>query len=171
MRVCSKCQIEKPENEFYKRADRPCGVRADCKECTKKRLYTGKKNWSEARVLHEKKYQADYNRSNADEINKYSRAYRAKLNSEGPFFTWSSMQSRCNNSYSTSYKYYGARGVKVCEEWCDYNNFKSWALENGWQRGLSIDRINNDGNYEPSNCQWLTLSENTAKRNLERSHY
>lgn len=70
------------------------------------------------------------------------------------------MIDRCNNPRSTAYKYYGARGIKICPDWLsDYSKFRSWALENGYSDNLSIDRINNDGNYEPENCRWATAKE------------
>ena len=77
---------------------------------------------------------------------------------------WRDMKQRCNNPKCKAYKNYGANGVKVCEEWAnDFIIFYNWSIQNGWQEGLTIDRIDNDGNYEPSNCQFISLSENTAK--------
>ena len=73
---------------------------------------------------------------------------------------------RCENPNAPGYEYYGGRGIKMVEEWRnDYESFKEWSLANGYKEraGLSIDRINNDGNYEPNNCQWITIAENTAK--------
>jgi len=74
------------------------------------------------------------------------------------------MKERCSNPNSPKYKYYGKRGIIVCTEWKDFEEFQSWALSNGYQEGLSIDRIDNDGNYEPDNCRWLPLSENIRRR-------
>ena len=72
----------------------------------------------------------------------------------------SAMKQRCNNPNCRAYKYYGARGIKVCEEWSRSSEaFVMWALANGYRQGLSIDRIDNDGNYEPSNCRWATALE------------
>jgi len=77
---------------------------------------------------------------------------------------WASMKSRCLNPNDYHYQYYGKRGIIVCNAWKnDYLAFKKWALANGYKPGLTIDRINNDGNYEPDNCQFLTRSENTRK--------
>ena len=82
---------------------------------------------------------------------------------------WVAMKQRCNNLNYQSYKYYGKRGIKVCKDWINnYSAFKFWAILNGYQDNLTIDRIENNGNYEPSNCQWITASENSIKSNRER---
>ena len=74
--------------------------------------------------------------------------------------TWLRMKGRCNNPRSTSYQYYGARGISVCKEWKnDFSAFRDWAMENGYQEGLSIDRIDVNGNYCPENCRWITMEE------------
>lgn len=85
---------------------------------------------------------------------------------------WAHMKYRCYGSNGKKYKYYGGRNIRVCDEWKnDYAVFKAWALVNGYQDYLTIDRIDNEGHYEPSNCQWLTKSENTRKGNLEYQKY
>ena len=74
---------------------------------------------------------------------------------------WSDMKTRCYNSNQKSYKHYGGRGIIVCEEWTgDFKCFYDWAIKNGYKKGLQIDRINNDGNYEPDNCRFVTTAEN-----------
>jgi hypothetical protein len=75
-----------------------------------------------------------------------------------------SMIHRCYNENNPFYKNYGERGIKVCDEWKDsLESFMDWAISNGWVKGLSIDRIDNDGDYEPNNCHWITVSENSRK--------
>ena len=70
----------------------------------------------------------------------------------------------CYNSNTKCYKYYGGKGISVCIDWKNnYVAFKFWATLSGYQDSLTIDRIDNDGNYEPTNCQWLTKPENTRK--------
>lgn len=69
---------------------------------------------------------------------------------------WSFMIRRCEDKNN---KRYGKRGIKVCREWYSFENFYNWAVNNGYQNNLTIDRINNDGNYEPSNCRWITIEE------------
>lgn len=79
------------------------------------------------------------------------------------------IKQRCFNSNDPRYEHYGGRGITMCEEWLSsYDAFREWSLAHGYKErsGLSIDRIDNDGNYCPENCQWITISENTAKSNL-----
>jgi len=80
---------------------------------------------------------------------------------------FATMKARCNNVNSQAYKDYGGRGIKICDEWNTFVSFRRWALENGYADDLSIDRINNDGDYEPSNCRWATRKEQS--RNTRRN--
>lgn len=76
---------------------------------------------------------------------------------------WSNIRQRCFNKNKNDYKHYGGRGVTVCDEWNNsFESFYNWSINNGWDKGLEIDRINNDGNYEPSNCQWITQQKNKS---------
>lgn len=82
------------------------------------------------------------------------------------FKIWSSMHERCERPAHKHFKDYGGRGIRVCEEWKVYEAFRKWSLENGYGEKLSIDRIDVDGNYEPSNCRWATMKEQqNNKRN------
>lgn len=74
-----------------------------------------------------------------------------------------SMLQRCKNPNSCRWKYYGGKGVKVCDEWKDFMTFYSWAISSGYKEGLSIDRVDSEGDYEPNNCRWITLQENTRR--------
>jgi len=67
------------------------------------------------------------------------------------------MLARCGNSRSRVFKYYGGRGIKVCAGWHNATTFIKWALTNGYQNNLTLDRRENNGNYEPSNCRWVTM--------------
>lgn len=77
------------------------------------------------------------------------------------------MKNRCSNQKSKNYKKYGAKGIKVCDEWNkSYWNFREWALQNGYKDGLTIDRIDNTLGYGPDNCRWCTyLEQNNNKTN------
>ena len=81
--------------------------------------------------------------------------------------SWKRMIKRCYDENNASYCDYGKRGIQVCEEWRnDYLSYKNWSLENGYKEDLSLDRINNDGNYEPINCRWADLiTQANNKRN------
>lgn len=80
---------------------------------------------------------------------------------------WCNMISRCNpKSKSYGARNYAWRGVRVCSAWEDYNSFKKWALDNGYAPGLSLDRIDNDKGYDPTNCRWVnSVQQQKNKRN------
>lgn len=79
---------------------------------------------------------------------------------------WTKIKQRCRKSESDRYKDYGGRGIDVCDEWHnDFDIFVEWAMGSGYEIGLTIDRINNDGDYEPDNCRWITKrAQNRNKR-------
>ena len=83
------------------------------------------------------------------------------------FRTWAKMKQRCQNPNDPSYSAYGGRGIKVCDAWMEFQSFYDWAMSNGYQDNLTIDRINVNGNYEPSNCRWTT--KYYQDRNTRRS--
>ena len=81
------------------------------------------------------------------------------------FAVWNAMKQRCYNPNNRSYKNYGGRGITVCQEWKeDFQTFYDWAIANGYKKGLEIDRIDVNGNYEPDNCRWTTSKKNNNNR-------
>lgn len=79
---------------------------------------------------------------------------------------WCAMHNRCYRSTFKQFKDYGGKGVRVCPEWHEYENFKEWALANGFVIGLSIDRLDSSADYTPENCHYITRSENSREAAL-----
>jgi len=85
------------------------------------------------------------------------------------YTVWKAMKQRILNPKNKDYKDYGGRGITLCPEWAnDYITFRNWALNNGYAEGLQINRIWNDGNYEPSNCDFIPAKENMRNRNCNK---
>lgn len=91
------------------------------------------------------------------------------------YYIYNGMKSRCYNHNNKAYKYYGERGINICDEWLDKKNgfisFYNWAIQNGYKENLSIDRIDVNGNYEPDNCRWATniMQANNKRTNVKIS--
>jgi hypothetical protein len=140
MKRCGTCGEKKELGEFY-RDKRRGGVRPQCKSC----MNTASTKW---RNTHLEKARGDVARWNAARSPEY--------------LTWASMVQRCTNRKYPYWKYYGERGITVCERWLIFANFfKDMGAR---PPGLTLDRINNDGNYEPGNCRWATIFEQRKNR-------
>lgn len=84
---------------------------------------------------------------------------------------WSGMKNRCSNPKSGSYRHYGGRGITICEEWLDFIAFKDWALSNGYQENLTLDRIDVNQNYCPENCKWSDKIDQTINKRCVEQVY
>jgi len=94
-----------------------------------------------------------------------SKSRKHGLNKHKLYNVWQGIKTRCSNPKSNRYKYYGGKGVKICEEWLDFSVFFNWAISHGYREGLTLDRKNRDANYEPENCQWVSYQQ----QNLHKS--
>lgn len=110
--------------------------------------------------------QSQLTKGNSTSCGCYRKEYLSQINTKhGDSFTrlytiWNKMKDRCYKENSQDYKNYGARGITICNEWLNsYKTFKDWALANGYQEHLTIERKNIDGNYESDNCLWITIQE------------
>ena len=101
-----------------------------------------------------------YMKKRASEANSKHKQSKTKL-----YFVWQKIKGRCLNKTNKRYSLYGERGIKICDEWKEsFENFYSWSMNNGYKTGLTIDRKDNNGNYEPSNCRWVDIKTQSNNR-------
>jgi hypothetical protein len=109
-----------------------------------------------------------YTRTRDGKTQTVTRNKNAHGESKTPLYRmWKAMVRRCESPVAHNYKWYGGKGIRVCDEWRnDYTKFRDWARDNGYARGLELDRKDSDGNYEPGNCQYITKKTNIRNRDL-----
>lgn len=99
----------------------------------------------------------------------YDKIRKHNLSSHPLYKVWGSMKQRCYNSRNKFFKTYGKKGIRVCDAWKeDFLTFHNWCIDNGWKKGLLLDRIDSDGDYDPKNCQFISLRENALKVRRDR---
>ena len=138
MKTCTKCGIDKELGEFCKNKNHSDGRNNWCKQCVKE-------------------YKYNYNKTPEGNL-------RIK---------WRAIHQRCYNSKNKRFNDYGGRGITVCPDWHrsnpdGFDNFKEWALNNGYDIELQIDRIDNDGSYSPDNCRFVTPAKNNRNQRKRR---
>ena len=107
-----------------------------------------------------KKYNASEKRKEQPSPTKTHGMSKTKL-----YKVWLSMKRRCYDSNHENYSYYGGRGITVCDDWLkSFENFRYWAINNGYSDDLTIDRIDTNGNYEPQNCRWIPFRDQVKNR-------
>ncbi|BAQ14673.1 hypothetical protein CBB2_2563 [Clostridium botulinum] len=102
-----------------------------------------------------------YQKEKAREANKVHGFTKTSLHNR-----WKSIKQRCLNPNSQRYKDYGARGITICEEWLDFEKFHEWAIKNGYEENLTLDREDNDRGYCPDNCRWVDYKTNERNRRI-----
>jgi len=101
-------------------------------------------------------------------LDRNKKMQKHNMTGERIYRIYDNMKRRCRDKNNKSFKDYGGRGITVCDYWLDrekgFINFYNWSMENGYNDSLTIDRVDNDGNYEPNNCKWTTIKEQARNK-------
>lgn len=182
---CSKCKEVKPISEFNRDKSSKSGYRYSCRICEykfkPKYIYNAKYKESKRKYYQNNKEnilkRARHKRL-LDKIKNFHKTFERKLaqikrqrfRKNHPEYdrlrknVWGNMKDRCRNPNNKWYYCYGGKGVKVCEEWNNFEVFYEWSITHGYGEGLTIDRIDNDGDYCPENCRYVTMRVNNRNR-------
>ena len=151
-KICTKCHLEKSLSDFCDHSRTKDGKQPWCKLCTCENT----KRWLNLNPNYFNDWLKKHPEVNVRNMNTFKRRHPL-------YVTWKGMLQRCTNPNHIAYYRYGGRGISVCKEWLDLATFELWAINNGWRKALTIDRIDNNGNYESNNCHIITKSENSRK--------
>lgn len=154
MKQCSKCEQSKDYSDFHKNKANADGYQSQCKDC---RHETRVAKWDTTP-------QQPVVRVRSGKVQVYTRGKNHGESRTPLYRRWKSMRERCSNPQHQNYKYYGGKGIRVCDEWNkDFFAFKKWAASSGYSPELELDRIDPAKDYSPENCRWLGKRENIKR--------
>ena len=159
VKICSKCHVEKALSEFYADKRHRDGCQPRCRAC----VAAGNAAFYAAHPEEKLARNAAWAVANPEKVKARDDAFHAA----NPLYRiWAGMKQRCTNPHATGYKNYGGRGKTIGDRWLGRGGFSNFAADMGERPSPkhSLDRIDVDGNYEPSNCRWATASEQNANQ-------
>jgi len=165
-KICIQCNNLLPLIFFYSKCDTYDKKTIKCKECIKR-------NRNEYRNKNKGLTDYQYNKSFKKNRDKYLSKNRddfkqLQIKTDNLFGVWMGIKSRCYVKNAKSYKYYGAKGIRVHDKWYkSFQNFYDWCKDNGFKKGFHLHRIKNNGNYVPANCEFLSLYDHKKKHKLQ----
>lgn len=117
------------------------------------------------------KYNDPYSHCKCSQTGENAHRYKHGGTRSTLYRRWVNMKTRCYNPNDDSYRFYGGRGIKVCDEWLSFENYRDWCVSNGWDETKSVDRIDNDKWYSPDNCRIIPLADQPKNRRNNKKQY